>query len=137
MRAHASTCVLAAFVAAVSTAFAQGPNDSRRVGVVVGRSFAAGESGPALSLQGSFRVHPRVSIQADLSQTGLDYGEYPACPPNLFCVAIIGGTLSLTADVISVQGHLVADLSTPASRFRPYVFAGGGIANVRRELRTR
>lgn len=110
---------------------------SRRGALMAGRAFTRDGNGGAWSFDGAFKVRDGLWAQGGLSTTILAMGEYPACPPGLVCVAIVGGTLDLRADAISVAGNLLVEVPSPDHRLHPYVVGGAGLSSVRRELRHR
>ena len=106
----------------------------RRLAVSLGPALSPDGDAIGWSFHGGYALTPRISLQAEIGYALLDFGEFPACPPDLICAAIVGGTNTLTGDVVQVHGHLVFNLA-PSGRARPYVFGGGGYSSVRRELR--
>jgi hypothetical protein len=106
-------------------------------------SGSLGDGGPtaAVGISGAVRLTQRFSIDVDASYVPeLDLGEIPVCPPEALCILasgaqIRGGSYAMEGRARSVYLSLVADLPWQLGGMRPYVSAGGGMANVRRELR--
>jgi hypothetical protein len=112
--------------------FRSGP----RVGAGVGGSFGDGGAAPAVALAGGYRFTPRIGLEVDASySTKLDFGDVPACPPGLFCAAVVGGTLSMHGRALSVSGNFVSELPVHATWARIYLVGGGGFARVRFDQR--
>jgi opacity protein-like surface antigen len=124
-------CVLVPVVSA-GQSFDRGP----RLGGIVSGSFGDGGPSPSIAISGGYRFNSRLGLEADISYSPkLDFGELPACPPERFCVAIIGGTVSLRGEAVSLAANLVSELPVGARWIRPYVVGGAGVAHVRREMR--
>jgi hypothetical protein len=106
-------------------------------------SGSVGDGGPtgAVGISGVVPVTPALSVEVDASYLPrLDFGEIPLCPPDVFC--ILTGSNTLRAGSYSVHGRsrsvavsVVSRLPFSLGVMVPYVAAGGGVANVRRELR--
>jgi hypothetical protein len=119
---------------------AQAPERAALGGFVSG---SLGDGGPtgAVGISGIVPLTPALSVEVDASYLpGLDFGEIPLCPPEVLCILAGGNTLR--AGTYSVHGRsrslalsVVSRLPVRLGVMEPYVAAGGGIANVRRELR--
>jgi hypothetical protein len=119
---------------ATSAAVAQTSDPPRRLSTIV--SGALGDGGPAasVSLTGRYRILPGLAIEADVSHVpGLDFGEFPFCPPERICLAIAIRPFTLKGRASSLSANVVADLPLRATWMRPYVALGGGVARLRRE----
>ena len=115
---------------------AQTSDGGPRVGGILGGSFGNGGAAPATGLSGGYRFTSAIGLDLEASyETKLDLGDFPNCPPDVFCAAVRGGTFSLHGRIASLSGNVVAELPVHAPWARPYVVAGAGVAHVRREQR--
>jgi Outer membrane protein beta-barrel domain len=111
------------------------------LGGFVGGSLGDGGATGAVGVSGVVPVSAALSVEVDASYLPrLDFGEIPVCPPDVFCIltgvsTVRGGSYSVHGRSRSVAVSLVSRLPVSLGTMQPYVAAGGGVANVRRELR--
>lgn len=85
------SCVLAPSVAA-----AQPSDQWSRLADVVSGAFRDGGPAPSFDLSAGYRFTSRLGLEIKGSYLGgLDFGDFPNCPPDVFC--ILGGAYSLHA----------------------------------------
>jgi len=120
-------------------ATAQSPDSGARIGFLVGGSFGDGGQTAGIGVSAGYRFNPPLGVELNVSHLpGLDFGEFPACPPDVFCIAVpvsgsvIGGTFSLRGRATSYTVNLVSEMPTRIHWLRPYISGGGGVASVRR-----
>jgi opacity protein-like surface antigen len=138
-----SLAILISCLIAPPLAAAQPPERGPRVGGIVSGSFGDGGPAPVIGIAGGYRFTPRLRLEVDASyMPGLDFGDFPACPPARFCVAatvpaeaILGGSFSLKGRAAMLSVNVVSELPVRARWIRPYVVTGAGVAEVRREQR--
>jgi opacity protein-like surface antigen len=112
------------------------------LGGVVSRSFGDGGPATSVAVSAGYRFTPRLGVELEVSHLqSLDFGDFPACPPEVLCIlaapfglSVRGGVLSLSGRATSFTVNLISELPIGARWIRPYGAAGGGLANVRREL---
>jgi hypothetical protein len=91
---------------------------------------------PAVAISGGYQISRRARVEVEASHApALNLGDFPACPPDRVCAAVIGGTLSVKARAFAVSGNLVSQLPVRATWLRPYLVAGLGAAFLRFEQR--
>ena len=117
---------------------AQSPEPPRRITAGIGGSLGDGGPAPAVTVSGRYRVRPSLAIEADVSHLrNLDFGEYPSCPPDKICLAIVSVPFSLRGRATAVTTSVVWDLPVRLGALRPYVTAGAGFVHLRRERQYR
>jgi opacity protein-like surface antigen len=123
-----------------SLAAGQPAEHGPRLGGVVSGSFGDGGPAPTVGISAGYRFTPRLALEVDTSyMPGLDFGDFPACPPGGVCAAgaplvqIIGGTFSLRGRAAALSVNVVSELPLRTRRIRPYAVGGAGVAQVRRE----
>jgi opacity protein-like surface antigen len=130
--------VLLALVLVPAFAAAQIPQRSALGGFVSG---SLGDGGPAtaVGLSGTVPLTQALSIDVDASYLPrLDFGEIPLCPPEVLCIladTVRGGSYDVRGRSRSLTLSLVSRLPIRTGALQPYVTAGGGLANIQRELR--
>jgi opacity protein-like surface antigen len=107
------------------------------VGGVVSGSFGDGGPASTVGISAGYRFTPRLALEVDASyMPGLDFGDFPACPPGGVCAAaapsVIGGTFSLSGRAALLSVNVVSELPVRTRWIRPYVVGGAGVAEVRR-----
>jgi opacity protein-like surface antigen len=114
----------------------------RDLGGFVSGSFGDGGPAPGLGVTATIRVTRTLRFEVDGSyRPDLDFGQIPLCPPGLACILASEtslfrtGAYNVHARSRSATISLVSDLPIRFGALQPYVAAGGGFANVRRELR--
>lgn len=132
--------ILCTFLAgsAASAQTAKGPD----LGAFVNGTFGDGGPGASLGVTAGYRFTSLLSAELKASYLPrLDFGEIPLCPPGLFCIAA-NAPATFRAGSYAVRGRsrsltlaVISELPVRFGPVRPYVAAGGGLANVRRELR--
>jgi hypothetical protein len=126
--------VVSAVVCLSTAASAQPFQSGARIGAELSGSFGDGGAAPAVALAGGYRFTPRIGVEVDAwYATKLDFGDVPACPPDRFCAAVVGGTLTVHGRALSVSGNFISELPVRATWIRPYLVGGAGIARVRFE----
>lgn len=129
----AAPLLLLAF-AGPSLAQSVGPYVSGHVGVLGGDGGAAVAAGGAVG----FMTTRRIGFELELSAwPGLDFGDLGfsrELPP--FPAFIPAPTLDAKGRVLTFETNVVADVGS-AGKVRLFVVAGGGVANVRRDIHYR
>lgn len=132
-RLLAASAILAALACIPSPAGAQPPDRGLSLGGGVSGSIVDGGAAPAISLTVGYGFTPHLAMEVDASyMPKLDVGDFPNCPPPRVCVR--GGTYSLHRQTGSISANVIARLPVGTSRIRPYLAAGGGVAQVRRQV---
>ena len=118
---------------------------TRDLGGFVSGSFGDGGPTPAVGINATIRVTEVLRFEVDGSyRPDLDFGQIPLCAPNLMCALMTtggptglfrAGSYNVHARARSATVSLVTDLPIRFGSMQPYIAAGGGLANVRRELR--
>lgn len=140
MRASLFRSTLPALVVLLfaSAANAQSAEPPRRITAGIGGSLGDGGPAPAVTVSGRYRVGPSLAVEADVSHVrNLEFGEYPSCPPDKICLAVVSVPFSLTGRATSVTTSVVWDLPVRVGALRPYLTAGGGMVHLRRSRQFR
>jgi hypothetical protein len=136
--------VALALVPALSEAQTQPPR-SRGLGGFVSGSFGDGGPAPAVGVNATIRITQVLRFEIDGAyRPDLDFGQIPLCEPDRMCALMTphttislfrAGAYNVHARARSATVSLVTDLPIRFGAMQPYIAAGGGLANVRRELR--
>jgi opacity protein-like surface antigen len=136
-------CAAGILAAVPSITAAQAPFP-RGLGGFVSGSLGDGGPAPAVGVTATIRVTQTLRFEVNGSyRPDLDFGQIPLCPPDAACILASetslglfrAGAYNVHARARSATVSLVTDLPIRFGAVQPYVAAGGGLANVRRELR--
>jgi opacity protein-like surface antigen len=118
---------------------AQAPTGGPQVSGVIGGSFAEGRNARAEAVAAGYRFTRALSLEVEvghLPNLGFDVGPgRPAgcfLPPSSDCSAYVGQS---GGRAVTFLTNIVIHAPRHTSRLKPYILAGGGIANVRQSIR--